>query len=65
MGERCYRVFLDRKPWTEAHENCTVDGAELVSLQTRDEETLLRNYLNETFGKYVHFISVLMEWETT
>ncbi|OWF44612.1 Perlucin [Mizuhopecten yessoensis] len=46
-GDGCYKVMVEPVSWINAKLYCQVFGADLVKIETQEEETLLETVLNE------------------
>ena len=50
-GDRCYKFFNDKKPWSAAEAHCVAQGGHLVAITTSDEQLYVGNEVNEG-GEY-------------
>ena len=48
FGISCYKFVSEKKNWFEASKDCRADGANLVAMETANENAFLRNYIKSS-----------------
>ena len=50
-GEKCYKIFEEKKSWNASEASCEDNGAHLVKIESEEENTfLLRTFLEIPYG---------------
>ncbi|XP_028447978.1 galactose-specific lectin nattectin-like [Perca flavescens] len=52
FGSRCFAFYIQTKTWIDAETFCQTIGGNLASIHSAEENTFLRDFINQVTGTY-------------